>query len=84
MENLTGLGAMATVMALSISLALGLVWLCLAGTFRLLPARTDRIPPRLAATSRIAARRAKPSWVSAQSAVVAKGLPGAAQAGLDR
>jgi len=42
MESLMTLGGMAAVMAVSIPLALGLVWLCLAAAFHFLPARVGR------------------------------------------
>ncbi len=73
MQELT---ALAAVMALSLPLALGLVWLCLLGAFHLLP----HARRRLRAAASPALGTAGPEWAATHS----KGLPRAFQAGLDR
>jgi hypothetical protein len=84
MEYLIALGGLVAVMALSIPIALGLVWLCLAAAFRFLPSRAGAPPKRVSAASRIAVPRVRTAWTPVQNAATAKGLPQAFQAGLHR
>ncbi len=76
MDNVMAMAGLAGVMALSLPLALGLVWLCLLGAFHLLPHSPRSVRAAAVPVFGAAAFR----WAVAHS----KGLPRAFKAGLDR
>ncbi len=76
MDTVMAMAGLAAVMALSLPLALALMWLCLFGAFHLLP----HSPRRGRAAARLVFGAAAFRWSGAHS----KGLPRAFKAGLDR
>lgn len=76
MDTVMAMAGLAAVMALSLPLALALMWLCLFGAFHLLPHSPRRV--RVAAGPVFGAAAFR--WPVAHS----KGLPRAIKAGLDR
>jgi hypothetical protein len=76
MDTVMAMAGLAAVMALSLPLALAVMWLCLFGAFHLLPHSPRRVRAAAGPVFRTAAFR----WPGAHS----KGLPRAFKAGLDR
>ncbi len=79
MENVMVLAGLATAMALSLLLALGLEWLCLCGAFLLMPSPHARVRPGDTASHGVAVR-ASLAWARVPN----RGLLRLRKAGLDR
>ncbi len=80
MEHAMAFARLLAVMALSMWLGLALVWLCLLGAFRLLPARYHHIGGQT--TKAVSSSRAVLRW--APHRIADKGLPRAFTQGLER
>ncbi len=84
MENVIALVGLAALLTLTLPIALGLVWLLLEETFRLLPGA----PRKARHAHEVAGQSAKPAWVflpqDAATAAHRRKSPRAFQAGLGR